>query len=145
MNYFLLPFSVGTDARKLVYDGYPGANIVGIDIVQRYMDIGHELYNDADTCAIHFLDADPFKLPADTCDNALGDTPLSQVTDLSQLRGSVTHVYAGALFHLFSEQKQYDLAYRLALLLKVRPGAAVFGRHEGFQEARKIDDPSQWK
>lgn len=139
-------FSVGTDARKLVYDGYPARNIVGVDIIQRYIDLGYDLYGDIDVCKIHFMKADALKLPADVCvDASLGDTPLSQVTEFSQLRGSVTHIYVGALFHLFSEQKQYDLALRLATLLKNEQGAIIFGRHEGFKDAQKIADPAQWQ
>ena len=62
------------------------------------------------------------------------------VTDLTQLRGKLTHIYAGALFHLFDEAVQRALAFRLALLLKRDTGAVIFGRHQGLEEAGMIDD-----
>ncbi|KAI0646351.1 hypothetical protein C8Q79DRAFT_1000700 [Trametes meyenii] len=141
---------MGTDVRKLVYDGYPASRVLGCDLRPEYIQLGHELFDDATTCPIHFFTYNVFDLPTSVpppSGTGLSDTPapnptvaISTVTDLAQLRGSLTHVYTGALFHLFDEETQHGLAVRLATLLKREPGAIVFGRHQGLREEGYIDD-----
>lgn len=133
---------MGNDVRKLAFDGYPGSNILGTDIFPAYLDAGHLFYNDKDTCPIKFLRADIFECPVSFEQREDAElAPLSQTKDLSQLRGSMTHVYTSSVFHLFDEATQYQLALRLASLLKRVPGAIIFGRHQGLQEEGKISDP----
>lgn len=135
-------WTVGTDVRKLVADGYPAAHVMGCDLRAEFIDYGHQLYQDTAHCPIHFFASDIFEVPhpfpADAAPPAVDD--LAHVTDLKQLRGAVTHFYTGALFHLFDEPTQYALALRVAALLKRVPGAVVFGRHQGLAEAGMIDD-----
>lgn len=138
---------VGTDLRKLVCDGYPASNVIGCDLRQQYFDLGYELFGDADRCPIRFFGGNIFEF-SDTATSvpdfgqgASQDPPnLTSVTNLSPLRGTLTHIYTGALFHLFNEETQYGLALRLAALLKRTPGATVFGRHQGLEKAGTIDD-----
>ncbi|KIP09354.1 hypothetical protein PHLGIDRAFT_12017 [Phlebiopsis gigantea 11061_1 CR5-6] len=133
---------MGTDVRKLVYDGYPASNVVGCDLRSEFIDFGHILYRDKGSCSIHFFAYDifdvPYPVPTDVIPAA--DIPISALTTLSQLYGSVTHFYTGALFHLFDEPTQYALALRIATLLKRAPGAVIFGRHQGLQEPGLLDD-----
>ncbi|KAI0371999.1 hypothetical protein BV20DRAFT_992286 [Pilatotrama ljubarskyi] len=135
---------MGTDLRKLVYDGYPASQVLGCDLRPEYIQLGYELFGDADKCPIRFFTSNAFDLPTTVQDSDTNPTPPpptpATVTDLAQLRGSLTHIYTGALFHLFDEETQYGLAVRLATLLKRRPGAVVFGRHQGLQEEGYIDD-----
>ncbi|KAI0674353.1 hypothetical protein C8Q78DRAFT_1067403 [Trametes maxima] len=135
---------MGTDVRKLVYDGYPASRVLGCDLRLEYIQLGHELFDDVDTCPIHFFTSNVFNLPTSSPQSSSpSDTPApdpAAVTDLAQLRGSLTHIYTGALFHLFDEETQHGLAVRLATLLKRQPGATVFGRHQGLQEEGYIDD-----
>lgn len=137
---------MGTDVRKLVYDGYPASNIIGCDLRPQYFDFGHELFGDAGRCPIQFFADNIFDLPGIATpldlapDSEMNVPDLASVTNLSQLRGTLTHIYTGALFHLFDEETQYALAVRLALLLKRSPGAIVFGRHQGLAKAGAIDD-----
>ncbi|PIL28962.1 hypothetical protein GSI_09009 [Ganoderma sinense ZZ0214-1] len=141
---------MGTDVRKLVCDGYPASNVVGCDLRPQYFDFGYELFGDTDTCPIHFF-ADNvfdapffmFDFPGTTVARTTAQNPpaFGSVTHLSQLCGTLTHIYTGALFHLFNEEVQYTLALQLAELLKWTPGATVFGRHQGLEKAGKIDDP----
>lgn len=119
-------FLVGTDVRKLVYDGYTAQNVYGCDLYQSYLDHGHDLYRDRTTCAITFFSDDVFELPYPPPPTK----PLpAKVTSLSQLVGRVSHIYTGELFHLFNEEQQYQLALRLGSLVKRAPGAVVYGRH----------------
>lgn len=132
---------MGTDVRKLVWDGYPANNVMGCDLRQEFIDYGYKLYQDKDSCAIHFFPSDIFDVPYPfPADQAPTSVDVANVKDLSQLHGAVTHCYTGALFHLFDEPTQYALALRVATLLKRVPGAVVFGRHQGLPEAGMIDD-----
>ncbi len=137
---------VGTDLRKLVSDGYPASNVIGCDLRPQYFDFGYELFGDADRCPIRFFAGNIFDLPDNPSppgpDLAQETSPpgLASAINLSQLRGTLTHIYTGALFHLFDEEAQYMLAVRLAVLLKRSPGAMVFGRHQGLEKAGKIED-----
>ena len=135
---------VGTDLRKLVFDGYPASNVIGCDLRPEYVDLGYELFGDRDRCPIRFITGNIFDLPdkAAPTDVAEETSPpsLTSVNDLAQLRGALTHVYTGALFHLFDEETQYKLALRLALLVKRSPGAVIFGRHQGLKVEGMIED-----
>ena len=37
---------LGTDMRKLVFDGVPAQNLVGIELRQQYIDLGFDLFRD---------------------------------------------------------------------------------------------------
>ncbi|KAI0685825.1 hypothetical protein BC835DRAFT_490784 [Cytidiella melzeri] len=130
---------MGSDVRKIVSDGYPAKNVLGVDLRQQFLDLGYRLYGQSwDT---NFFTSDIFEVPYPfPRDTPIDTTPLASVGDLSQLRGRITHFYAGALFHLFDEATQYALALRVAELLDRKTGAVVFGRHQGLIEAGMIDD-----
>lgn len=132
---------MGTDVRKLVYDGYPAANVLGCDLRQEFLDYGHTLFGDRGRCAIRFFASDIFAVPyPPPADQPPSDIALGSVTHLAQLRGRIDHFYTGALFHLFDEKTQYALALRVAALLRRAPGAVVFGRHQGLEREGYIDD-----
>ena len=130
---------VGSDVRKLVFDGYPAHNVLGCDLRQEFIDSGYDLYNDKESSQIQFFTSDIFDIPV-----KLADTPslvdVSNVTTLEQLRGPITHFYTGALFHLFDESTQYELGRRVAILVKLQPGTIIFGRHQGLAQEGYIDD-----
>ena len=133
---------MGTDVRRLVYDGYAGRNVFATDLRESFLDDGHELYRDASTSKITFFPSDVFDLPtpsspasAEPC-----ETPLSQVSRLSDLRNQVTHMYIALLFHLFDEASQYEIALKVGSLLKRTSGSIIFGRHQGAEEAVVISD-----
>ena len=50
---------------------------------------------------------------------------------LTELRGHISVIHASALFHLFNEERQFELGKRLAALLDPRPGSVIFGSHSG--------------
>lgn len=139
-TYLDIGCCMGTDVRKLAYDGYPASQILGCDLRREYIDAGYKLYRDADSCPIHFFTSDIFTVPLSFSPPRSEGVNISEVTELAQLQGAVTHIYTGALFHLFDEQTQYAIALRIAALLRREPGAGVFGRHSGLEEAGMIDD-----
>lgn len=139
----LTPTAVGTDVRKLAYDGHPASHILGCDLREEYIELGYTLFRDKDTCPIRFFTSDVFDLPTSPPAPKLREAkPLdvTTISDLSQLYDSLTHIYTGALFHLFDKENQYGLAIRLARLLKREPGAVIFGRHQGLESEGYIDD-----
>jgi len=139
-TYFLdLGCCMGTDVRKLVLDGYPGNNVAGCDLRRTFIDAGYKLFGDKASSAITFLTGDIFELPLQPAVSP-SLVPFQDVTALDDLKGRLSHIYAGALFHLFNEDTQYAIAIRLALLLKDGPGGIIFGRHQGKEEAGVLDD-----
>jgi len=132
---------MGTDVRKLVSDGYPASNVLGCDLRQGFIDAGYSLFQDKETCKIHFFTSDIFEVPATISTTPALLSDLSSITDLRQLEGSIDHFYAGALFHLFDEPTQYAIAIRIAgTLLKRKEGSVIFGRHQGLHEEGMIAD-----
>ncbi|KAH0828781.1 major facilitator superfamily domain-containing protein [Lanmaoa asiatica] len=136
---------MGTDLRHLVQSGYPSMGVIGCDIRQDFIDLGHSLYADRDTCPIAFFVADVFDItlrPFPQTADSVGPA-LKGVRNLNELRGRVKYVYAGALFHLFDEGTQEATARRLATLLDVTEGsgpALIFGRHSAKAEEGIISD-----
>ncbi|THH31627.1 hypothetical protein EUX98_g2555 [Antrodiella citrinella] len=128
---------MGTDVRKLVFDGYPASNVVGCDLRQEFIDLGYELYKDRSSCAIRFIVDDIFDADAPT-DHAASD--LAQVTRLCQLKDRVSHFYLGALFHLYDEQTQFAIALAVGKLLHKEKGGIAFGRHHGVTKEGVADD-----
>ena len=118
---------VGTDVRKLVFDGYPAKNIYACDLHTQFLELGYKLYRDKDTCEITFFPADILSFSPTPLANSSGG-PMSP---LETFRDRVTHLYCGLFFHLFDEQGQEDIAKRLAALLDRRPGSLIFGTHVG--------------
>ncbi|KDQ07831.1 hypothetical protein BOTBODRAFT_119527 [Botryobasidium botryosum FD-172 SS1] len=124
---------MGTDVRNAAYEGYPASQLVGSDLLETYLTLGKELYNDKETGKIKFIAADVFDLPP-IRSTAPRISSLDGVTQLDDLAGSLTFIYTGSVFHLFSAQKQKELALRLLRLWTREPGAIIFGRHQGKAE-----------
>jgi hypothetical protein len=57
--------------------------------------------------------------------------PVGSVNSLTELQGHISVIHASLLFHLFDEEKQFELGGRLAALLDPRPGSIIFGSHAG--------------
>ncbi|TFK84974.1 hypothetical protein K466DRAFT_552778 [Polyporus arcularius HHB13444] len=131
---------MGTDVRKLAYDGYPASHILGCDLREEYIELGYALFRDKETCPIRFFASNVFDLPTSPPPPRSDALDIATVSDLSHLYGSLTHIYTGALFHLFDKESQRGLAVRLARLLKREPGAIIFGRHQGLDNEGYIDD-----
>lgn len=142
---------MGTDVRKLVQDGFPASRIVGCDLRSEFIDAGYTLFGDRTTCSIAFFADDIFKLSLEPTSPQTkpSSDPLKDVTMLNDLQGRMAYIYTGALFHLFVEETQRALVWRLASLLCVPRGAVlgdapvkgcvIFGKHQGRKPAGVID------
>ncbi|KUI67393.1 hypothetical protein VM1G_03343 [Cytospora mali] len=111
----------GQDIRKLVYDGAPSDNIVGVDVEPRFIDLGYELFRDRETLKARFLSGDIF------AEDFLED-----------LRGKVDIIFVGSFLHLFSFEQQEVIVAQLVKLLRKRKGSLVFGRHMATAESGGI-------
>ena len=128
--------------RKLAEDGYPPTRIIGADIRESYITLGHKLYNDASSCPIHFITSDIFDLsptlPISPAPPSLSS--LESVKGLDDVVGRIAHIYTGSLFHLFDKDTQLAIAIRLIVLLRRSGKSIIFGRHQGFEREGLIDD-----
>ncbi|KAF9524847.1 hypothetical protein CPB83DRAFT_860575 [Crepidotus variabilis] len=135
----------GNDVRKAVDDGWPVEDIVASDLRQEFWDAGHELFKSSpETFPAAFVPGDAFddlflapnnledlkSLVDGTPNSSSVDRPnLRELKSLNPLRGKLSVVHASSFFHLFEEEKQRNLAWRLAALLIPKPGSVIFGRH----------------
>lgn len=87
----------GQVLRQLVVDGAPPENLAGIDIDQKFIDLGFELFRDKDRFESRFV---------------VGDV-LNSSSSLDQLDGQFDIVHAASFFHLFGWDDQIQIAQRL--------------------------------
>jgi hypothetical protein len=59
-------------------------------------------------------------------------------SELSQLKGTINHIFLGSVFHLFKEEQQIDLARRIARLWKrVNGKGVIFGMQKGMVDGEE--------
>jgi len=110
---------MGTDLRKLVLDGFPIENVCGIDIEERFFDVGQLLFNEeGNSPAIKFLQGDAL------------DPKFS--LRFTRLESKFDYVHSANVVHLFNELQQIDFIRSLAFL--VRPGGVIWGRQVGLAD-----------
>lgn len=111
-------------------------------IVPGFWECGHELFKSTrDTFPAAFVGGDIFDplvlAPRgafiDSADidfnNSKPVPPLRELTSLTPLQGKISAIHTSAFFHLFSEEKQLELAHLVASLLLPQPGSIIFGAH----------------
>ena len=50
------------------------------------------------------------------------------------MQGHISAIHASSFFHLFNEERQLEVAQRLASLLSPRKGSVIFGSHAALPE-----------
>ncbi|KAI0757381.1 hypothetical protein C8Q80DRAFT_1090761 [Daedaleopsis nitida] len=132
------PILVGNDIRKAIADGFPLAGAICSDLHPEFWDLGHKLFKSTpETFPVPFVPGDAFDpahLETVPPFYAPPETPvpqLSTLTSLNPLRGHVSVIHASSFFHLFSEERQLELARALAGLLSPEPGSMLLGSHGG--------------
>ena len=103
-----------------------------------FQDLGHKLFRTTpETYPVKFLVGDAFDdahLSLTAPIPSGPPPPVASVSTLTELRGHISVIHAAALFHLFNEEKQFELGKRLAALLDPRPGSIILGSHSGMPE-----------
>ena len=102
----------GQDIRKLVHDGAPSENILGVDTESRFLELGYELFGDREKLKARFYTQDVF-----------------DESFLAEWRSKIDIIFLGSFLHLFSFEQQKVVIAQLAKLLRKRKDALVFGRH----------------
>lgn len=102
----------GQDIRKLLVDGAPSDNIIGVDTESRFIDLGYDLFGDRETLKARFYTGDVFAEDF-----------------LHEFRGKIDIIFAGSFLHLFSFEQQKVIVAQLGKLLRPKKGSLVFGRH----------------
>jgi hypothetical protein len=122
--------------------------------------VGHKLFRTTpESYPAKFLAGDAFD-DAHLCPTAPvpsgPPSSIASVKSLTELRGHISVIHASSLFHLFhlfGEEKQFELAKRVASLLDPRPGSIIFGaqggtpvkgQREGFRRTAFCHSPESW-
>lgn len=106
---------LGQDIRRLVQDGAPAENLIGLDVVPEYIDLGYQLFMDRSKQAFTFLIQDFFE-----------DTP-----EMDDLKQRVKVINSGYFMHLWSWEIQLNAAKHMIQLLSPDKGAIITGVHFG--------------
>ncbi|KAF5359217.1 hypothetical protein D9756_003137 [Leucocoprinus leucothites] len=132
----------GNDLRKAVLDGWPVENAIGFDLEPLFWQYGHELFKSTpQSFPAGFVAGNAFEPhiiePREQPFYEAPITPrpqnLQELKSLMPLQGHISAIHASSFFHIFSEEKQIQLARRLASLLSPEPGSMIFGCHRGLK------------
>ncbi|PFH52913.1 hypothetical protein AMATHDRAFT_1651 [Amanita thiersii Skay4041] len=128
----------GNDIRKIVADGWPIQNVIASDLRTEFWDCGHDLFKSKTaTFPAAFVPGDAFDPNMISPRAPLYETPqtpcpdLKSLKSLNPLQGHISAIHASSFFHLFNEEKQLELARKLATLLSPASGSVIFGSHVG--------------
>ncbi|KAF9027794.1 hypothetical protein BDP27DRAFT_1350413 [Rhodocollybia butyracea] len=126
----------GVDVRKAIVDGFPAHNAIASDLRPEYWQLGHALFRSTPkSLPATFIPGDAFDdsfISLSGPAEGSGDVALATVQkSLNPLKGSIAVIHAGALFHLFGEEAQLELARKLGMLLSSQPGSMILGGHRG--------------
>ncbi|KAJ8119495.1 hypothetical protein ONZ43_g3561 [Nemania bipapillata] len=123
---------LGQEVRKLAADGAPPHRLWASDIEPRFIELGFELFRDADK-----LPRDHFLCPGDL----FADTTDPSEDQLNVLNDKVTILNVSAVFHLFDLDEHQRIVNRCLRLLRKDTGVPmlVLGGHVGGQEPSRVE------
>lgn len=113
---------LGSDLRRLAFDGARTENMYGIDIVSHW-DVGFNLYRDKNSFKAHFIEANML---------SVDENPA-----LRELKGTADIVSVSAVLHQWDWRNQVEGAKRVALFTK-GPGSLVVGYQIGNVEGKEL-------
>ncbi|KAF4974465.1 hypothetical protein FZEAL_8636 [Fusarium zealandicum] len=113
---------VGQDIRKLVHDGVPSDQIVGVELERGYTELGYELFNDRATLKTRFVNADML------------DT---ENKELKALNGTFDTIHIGLVLQLFNLEEQ--MQFLTNTIAKLKPsGGLIVGHTLAHQEGIEV-------
>ena len=122
--YLDLGCCFGQDLRRLVADGVPSSQLIGLDIESQLVELGYEFFLDKATLRSKFFIANIFE----------GAAQGAPWTDLEELKADILH--CSAFFHLFPLAGQVRAANNIANL--VRMGGVIVGRQSGSTKPSEV-------
>jgi len=130
--------NVGSDLRQVVNKGWKREDVLAIDVLPEWIELGQELLVGLEPPIPYFIGNifDPQVFDPNKPPEPLGESlDLFALKDLNALKGRVTVISADFMFHLFGEKDQERLAQYFALLLSNQPGSSIFGLQRGSENA----------
>ena len=115
------------DLRRLVSEGAPSENLVGLDNEPRFLSLSYEL----------FADREFYKGPMIAGDLLDG----SANGPVALHKGTFDIAHAASFFHLFDWDTQVKVGVQLVRMMKNKPGALVLGRHLGSSTGEEHPSP----
>ncbi|KAH9443202.1 hypothetical protein MJO28_014656 [Puccinia striiformis f. sp. tritici] len=151
----------GIDLRQVVHTGMKPENVMGTDLIDDWAKIGNKLFNG--NGVIPFVKGDIFcnsffdrSTPSPPAFMDSTSIQLNQLESLNPLKQKVRFITCNSVFHLFDEERQTELARRLASLLNnQKSGSTIFGTHVGSDDCYLLEgtgkrgmfmhSPETWK
>lgn len=123
---------LGTDLRRLVFDGAPSDKIYAVDIVSHW-DVGFDLFCDRDKFKAKFVEADLMTLPDGN-------------EELKNLKGRVDVINISAVFHQWDWDTQIEAAKKVVAFSKppgndLNSGTLVVGYQIGHLQGDATVNP----
>ncbi|POW14994.1 hypothetical protein PSTT_02551, partial [Puccinia striiformis] len=127
----------GIDLRQVVHTGMKPENVMGPDLIDDWAKIGNKLFNGNGVIPFvrgnifcnSFFDRSTPSHPASMDSTSI---QLNQLESLNPLKQKARFITCNSVFHLFDEERQTELARRLASLLNdQKSGSTIFGTHVG--------------
>jgi len=97
----------------------PSEQLYGSDLRSEFFALGYELFKDREILRSKFLVGDVF----------------DSNSDLKQLDGQISIIYAASFLHLFDYEQQVHVCERFVKLLKPEAGSVILGRQVGHVDA----------
>ncbi|KAJ5693230.1 hypothetical protein N7462_002653 [Penicillium macrosclerotiorum] len=119
---------IGQDIRRLVHDGAPSENLIGLGLRQAYVDLGNEMFQDESRLKSTFLVQKSFI-----------DTP-----KIMSLVKKFKVINSGYFMHMWSWERQVEVAKCMIHLLAPEKGATITGVRFGSRSAGKWDAAQKW-
>ena len=120
--------ALGTDLRKMYLDGMLQHNLYGLELEQRFIDLGYELFADRQKNKITFL-----------IGNILDETIVKAFNSMNQF----DIVYSSSVIHLLEKEEIKQLLKNVLTLLEER--GIFFGQTTGLKEPQEQFKPSGQK
>jgi len=118
----------GQDLRRLVADGAPSENLIGLDLEPQFLSLGYNFFADREFFKGQMVAGDIFD-----------ESPDSAV---AALKGTIDIAHAASFFHLFSWDDQVIAGVHLVRLMKNAPDVLVLGRQLGSSTGEERPSPT---
>lgn len=119
---------LGQDVRKLVHDGAPSQNVAGLDLNQQFLDLGHQLFRDADS-DLTFMQADIL----DGGDGGDGGDGSRWACERG-MREAIDVIHLGMLLHMFNWEQQVQAFRNIIRMSNPVKGSLILGEAAGHVE-----------
>lgn len=115
--------NMGTDLRRMNFDGANQENLYGLELENRFIELGYDLFNDRASNKMTFLTGNILDIA---------------VIDQLNLQNKFDIIYSSAVIHLLNKDDIKKLIQNIYNFLK--PNGIFFGQTSGLSEPHEIED-----